>query len=120
MEYTIEQPALSNGQDLSQVRDNRLQLMVDGKLVETWELAAIEDGKINDWLMIFARYLFRGDKPVSSNLPYRPLDDLTRAEKAQIRNSKAYKELQRFRLPTLRQAATSFMDQASSIDDDPN
>lgn len=100
--------------------DNRLQLNVDGRFVETWELIAMEGMKISDWLMIFPRYLARGDRLVSPGLPDKPLDELTPSEIAEIRESEAYKMLKRFKLPNLKAAAESFAKQAAEFSTDPN
>lgn len=118
LEYFVE----SNGSkpDLTQVRDNRLQLLVDGRQVETWELVALETLRITDWLMIFPRYLARGDKLISPNLPHKPLDELTESEIVQIRESEAYKMLKHFKLPALKAASKSFVNQAGQLGDDPN
>ena len=117
LEY-FEKPA--NGAQPATAVDNRLQILVDGKMVETWELMVMEGGKVAEWLMVFARYLARGDRLVSPGLPSEPLDELSRGERAQIMNSQAYKLLKRFKLASLRMAAESFMTQASTIDNDPN
>lgn len=119
--YFIEDKPSANGkQDLKQVKDNRLQLTVNGRFVETWELMVMQELKVNDWLMVFTRYLYRGDRLISSDLPAKPLDELTRAEIAQIQNSDAYKVLRRFTVTQLRQAAESFARQIGEAGTDPN
>lgn len=100
--------------------DNRLQLLVDGRQVETWELMVMESRVVSDWILIFARYLARGDRLVSPDLPREPIDELTRADKARILNSDAYKMLKRMSLPNLKRAAESFLAEAASLGTDPN
>lgn len=100
--------------------DNRLRLDVDPKKVRAWEVAVLQTGELNDCMMIFARYLVQGDRPVSPNLPAKPLRKLTGGERSQIRNSRAYELLEEFDLHTLQQASKSFTAQAQSILDDPN
>ena len=111
---TIEK---QNGQ-VATFQDNRLHLVVDGRFVETWELMVMESMKISDWLMVFSRYLCKGDRLISSNLPNKPLDELSKAELSQIRNSDAYKALQRMKMPSLKEAAESFAKQAASFGED--
>jgi hypothetical protein len=73
--------------------------------------AVLESGKITDWLLVFARYLCRGETPISPEIPNKPLDELSKAELAQIHNSQAYKLMKRFPIPQLRQAAEAFQKQ---------
>ena len=94
--------------------DNRYRLEVDPKQVEAWELIVMESPRITDWMMVFARYLVNGSGLVSPGLPATPLDELTREERAEIVESKAYKALKHFKLPQLKDAAQSFAQQAVS------
>jgi len=100
-----------------QMIDSRLQLLVDGRHVETWELVVMESMKLTDWIIVFARYLARGEKFVSPNLPNTPIDELTRAELAQIKNSDAYKLLKHMKMPALKAASQSFITQATDFSD---
>lgn len=99
------------------LRDNRYQLDVDGRFIETWELMVMESGNFADAIMVFARYLVRGGKRVSPEIPNTPLDELSRAEVAQIENSSAYKVLKRFTIPQLNAAAQSFVEQSNNFND---
>lgn len=118
LEYTLE----SNGaqKDLTQLKDNRLNLRVDGRQVETWELMVMESLRVSDWLMVFPRYLARGERIISPNLPNKPLDELNDSEIAQIKESEAYRAMKRFKIPQLRAAAQSFAEQAAEFGTDPN
>lgn len=107
---TLDTVAPTNGEFI----DNRPHIVVDAKNIETWELMVFEEQRINDWMMVFARYLYKGDRPVSPDLPADPLDELTGAQKAQIRNSDAFKYLKRMKVATLRAAVESFAEQASA------
>jgi hypothetical protein len=60
-DFTSQQPA--NG-----FVDNRVKLIVDEKKVETWELMVLESGRITDWLLVFSRYLCRGETPISPEI----------------------------------------------------
>ncbi len=99
----------------------KVRLEVDGRFVETWELLIFEDELtgIGDLLMVFSRYAVDGDGKLSPDLPDDPLDELTDDQRQEIKQSRAYKALRRFPLPALRNAASSFADQARE-DFDPN
>ena len=120
MEYvtndTVEQIVKANGQETAvrQYVDNRMKIEVDSKQVETWEIMAMEEGNITKAMMIFARYLCRGDKPISPGLPSDPVDELNKADTAMIKNSDAYKLLKRFKLPELKAAIEAFVEGASA------
>jgi hypothetical protein len=94
--------------------DNRIQIFVDPKRVETWELMVLETSKINDALLVFARYLTRGEQLISPNLPGDPIDELTPEQLQQIKNSEAFKILKRFPIPELQGAIKSFVAQATA------
>lgn len=96
------------------VMDNRPRLVVDAKKVETWEIMVMESGKISDCLLVFARYLCRGERPISPEIPPSPIDELSRAEISQIQNSEAFKHLKRLKLKELQGAVSSFLTQANA------
>ncbi|MCP4342692.1 MAG: hypothetical protein GY799_28375, partial [Desulfobulbaceae bacterium] len=94
--------------------DNRARIEVDPKQIETWELMVMEAGVVANWILVFSRYLKRGDKLISPSLPNEPIDFLGKAELAQIKNSDAYKMLIRFKTAEIAAAARSFSEQAAS------
>ena len=94
--------------------DRRLTMLVDPKKVQTWELMVLEQGRITDWMLVFARYLSQGDKLISPDLPDMPIDELTPSQIEGIKSSQAYKALKRLTIPTLKTAATSFQEQLSA------
>ncbi len=105
--------AMSNGSKTEFI-DNRPKIEVDPKQIETWELMVMEEGKITGFIMVFARYLVRNGQPVSPEIPHKPHDEMTRAERAQVENSEAYRYLKRMGIAQLRAAAESFMEQAAA------
>lgn len=92
----------TNGQSFV---DARVQLVIDQKKIEMWEVMAIETERVTDMMMVFARYLCRGDQPISPEIPYKPFDEMTKAELAQLKNSEAFKLLRRFNGEQLQAAA---------------
>ena len=92
--------------------DNRIK--VEAKQVETWEIMVMEEGNITKAMMVFSRYLSRGDQLVSPGLPSDPVDELNKADIAMIKNSDAYKALKRFKLPQLKAAIQAFVEGASA------
>lgn len=94
--------------------DNRVQLVCDPKQLETWEIMVMETGKVNDAMLIFAKYLYRGETAVSQNLPNDPIDELSKEQIQQIKDSKAFKMLKRFKLPQLQAAIRSFVAQSNA------
>lgn len=113
---TVAQIAQQNGakDDVATFKDNRFRLVVDSKQIETWEVMVMEDGNLTKAMMVFARYLHRGDSLVSPELPSDPIDELPKAEIARIKESDAYKALKRFKMPQLLAAAKSFSNQANA------
>lgn len=112
---TVEEIEKQNGrQDLEQFVDNRVQIDVDARQVETWEIMVMEEGNITKAMMVFARYLARGGRKVSPDLPSAPVDELNKADIALIKNSEAYRQLKRMKLPELRGAIESFVEGASA------
>lgn len=97
-----------------QVMDLRIRLEVDPKRVETWELMALESGKITDWCLIFARYAATDRGLVSPDLPNTPIDELTADEKKQIMDSRAYKAMKRFTIDQLKKAVAAFQEQLAA------
>lgn len=97
-----------------EVKDNRYRLEVDEKNVESWELGCVQSGMVNDWLLLFPRYLVNGNGLVSPGLPTTPIDELTPKELKQIKKSKAYKIVKRFKTPVLKDAAEAFSDRATA------
>lgn len=108
--------AMTNGtpQDRETFVDNRLRIEVDPKQIETWELMAMETGRLEDTMLVFTRYLYRGERQVSPDLPNDPIDELPKAERARLKDSAAYKELKRLKLGDLQAACRSFLDQANA------
>lgn len=93
--------------------DNTVQIYIpDPKQVTTWEVAVLQNGKMSEFMLLFARYLCRGKNLVSPNLPNKSLDDLTKEETEMIKESEAYNIVKNFNLPELKGAATSFDKQA--------
>lgn len=101
---------INNGQ----VADMRIRLEVDPKRVETWELMALEGGKITDWCLVFARYAATDRGLVSPGLPNTPIDELTADERKQIVNSQAYKAMKRFTIDQLKKAVAAFQEQLAA------
>jgi len=101
-------------QTITEALDNRPHLKIDPKQVESWEIAVIESPKVTDWLMLFARYLENGSGLVSPDLPDKPLNKLTLAERAVITNSAAYDIVQQFKIPALKNAIKTIQEQISA------
>lgn len=117
MEYVTNDTvqAMTNGTEQQPAFvDNRARIEVDAKQVETWEIMVMEEGNISKALLVFSRYLARNGAPVSPDLPSAPVDELTKAEMAQIRNSEAYRQLKRMKLPMLKQAVQAFVEGAAA------
>ena len=119
-EYTIEdnpvlQPRIVSGGngDLPsmQVKDNRLQIIVDEKQVESFELAIIDSGVITDWQILLSRYLCNGNGPISPELQQiekKPLRFLTAKEKETYINSEAFAIVERQKMPQLMALVKAF------------
>ena len=118
-EYTVQdhpalQPHIINGASTPppmQVKDNRLQIVVDEKQVESFELAIIDSGVITDWQILLSRYLCNGNGPISPELQKiekKPLRFLTSDEKATYINSEAFAIVERQKMPQLMALVKAF------------
>lgn len=101
--------------------DNRLHIEADPVKIQTWELIIFEDDDATtiDIIMILARYLANADGLVSPDLPSDPVDELTKEQRMEIKNSKAYKAIKRFHPSVLKQTAREFGSKATE-ELDPN
>lgn len=97
-----------------EVQDNRYHVVVDAKQVEAWEIEILESGFMTHNMILLARYLHKGDRPVSPGLPHKPLDEMTEEEMSSTKTSEAYKVLRRMHISKIKTASQSFMDQASA------
>jgi len=96
------------------VIDNRVRLVVDGRQVDSWELAVLESAKISEWLMLFCFYLENASGKISPELVKKPLDELTAKEIETIKASRAYKTIKHFKLAQLKSIVESFSTQATA------
>ena len=114
LQYDLSDAGLVPDNGATTYVDKRLQLVVDGRQVETWEITALQSHMVEQWQLIFARYLCRGEVPVSPGLPNTPLDEATAEELETIKKSEAYRLVKRFKMPSLKAAVQSFTDQATA------
>lgn len=96
--------------------DNRPHIQFDAERIQTWELMALENQRINDMILIFSRHLANGQGLVSPGLPDSPLDELTAEQLAEIKASEAYQVLRRYPLSQLRTVSRTFLEAMQNYD----
>lgn len=104
-------------QSPQQVKDNRLQIVVDEKQVESFELAIVDSGVITDWQILLSRYLCNGNGPISPELQRiekKPLRFLTTDEKETYINSESFAIVERQKMPQLMALVKAFGDGATA------
>lgn len=109
--------AMTNGtpQDKETFVDNRLRLIVDPKQVKSWEARTAQTGDLEKNMIIMCRYLHRGERLVSPDLPEKKrLEDMNKAEIAQIKDSLAFRAIDEFSMEELQTAIQAFVNQAVS------
>lgn len=97
--------------------DTRVRLYMNEnqiRNVQTWQMMALESGKITSFLVVLAPYLCRGETPISPDMPGVPIDELTANEMEEIAGSEAYKMMKRFSLNQLKAAVGMFIETASA------